>query len=190
MQMSKPAWYCARTKSKHEHIAAANVQKNLGLEVFHPRLRIDRVTRRGPMRVTEPLFPGYLFIRCVMGEKIDEIRYANGISSIVQFADRIPTVPDQVIDELQACFPAGEPMIVTDTLSPGVEVLVAEGAFAGMRASVLRIMPAKRRVQILLDVLGGPTAVEVDRNLVVSETNMMADLLPLLAIPQPAMLRA
>jgi hypothetical protein len=59
-----------------------------------------------------------------------------------------------------------------------------------MRASVLRIMPARRRVQILLDILGGPTAVEVDRNLVVSEKSMVADLLPLLAIPQQAMLRA
>ena len=190
MQMIIPAWYCARTKPKHEHIAAANVQKNLGLEVFHPRLRIERVTRRGPMRLTEPLFPCYIFIRCVMDEKLDEIRYANGISSIVQFADRIPVVPDLVIEELQACFPAGEPMVVNDTLSPGAEVLVADGAFAGMRASVLRIMPARRRVQILLDILGGPTAVEVDRNLVVSEKSMVADLLPLLAIPQQAMLRA
>src|SRR5258708_17937736 len=178
MQMIIRAGYCGCAKPKHEHIAAANVQKNLGLEVFHPRLRIERVTRRGPMRLTEPLFPCYIFIRCVMDEKLDEIRYANGISSIVQFADRIPAVPDLVIEELQACFPAGEPMVVNDTLSPGAEVLVADGAFAGMRASVLRIMPARPRVQVLLDLLGCPTAVSVDRNLVVSENRIGGDFLP------------
>ena len=60
------AWYCARTKPKHEHIAAANVRQNLGLEVFHPRLRMERATQRGVMRVVEPLFPCYIFIRCVL----------------------------------------------------------------------------------------------------------------------------
>src|SRR6266536_1508852 len=29
------AWYCARTKPKHEHIVAAGLKRNLGLEVFH-----------------------------------------------------------------------------------------------------------------------------------------------------------
>ena len=51
-----PAWYCVRTQPKHEHIAAASLGRNLGLEVFHPRLRLERATRRGQMRVIEPLF--------------------------------------------------------------------------------------------------------------------------------------
>jgi len=36
MKIESPAWYCARTKPKHEHIAAANLRKNLNLEVFIP----------------------------------------------------------------------------------------------------------------------------------------------------------
>ena len=40
-----PAWYCARTKPKHEHIAAANIITKLGLEVFNPRLRMERPTQ-------------------------------------------------------------------------------------------------------------------------------------------------
>src|SRR5256885_9917179 len=44
------AWYCARTQPKHEHIAAANLRKRLGLDVFHPRLRLERATRRGAVR--------------------------------------------------------------------------------------------------------------------------------------------
>ena len=63
MEMTDFAWYCARTKPKHEHIAAANVRRNLGLEVFHPRLRIERTTRRGLVRNVETLFPCYIFIR-------------------------------------------------------------------------------------------------------------------------------
>ena len=190
MHMAQPAWYCARTKPKHEHIAAANLRKHLGLEVFHPQLRIERSTRRGLVRNIEPLFPCYIFVHCAIMERLDQIRYTNGISSIVHFADRIPTVSDTVIAELKACFNTDEPMPVEEQLSPGAEVVLGDGAFVGMKASVLRVMPAGRRVQVLLDILGRPTAVEVDRRFVALEKNTMADLVPLLAAqPQPAMLR-
>ena len=175
MQTESTAWYCARTKPKHEHIAAANVRRRLNLEVFHPRLRVERATRRGVVRVVEPLFPGYIFVRCAIAACSNEIRYTNGISSLVHFGHRIPAVPDPVIGELQECFEAEEPMPVQDRLSPGDEVVVGEGAFAGMRAFVLRVMPARQRVQVLLEVLGGPTPVEVDRSSIVPERDAVTD---------------
>src|SRR5947209_20370042 len=116
MHTTQPAWYCARTKPKHEHIAAANVRKHLGLEVFHPQLRIERSTRRGLVRSVESLFPCYIFVRCVIQDRLDAIRYTNGISTIVHFADRIPTVSDTVIDDLKACFSSDEPMPAEERL--------------------------------------------------------------------------
>lgn len=189
MQAERQAWYCARTKPKHEHIAAANVHKNLALEVFHPRLRVERATRRGVVRVIEPLFPCYIFVRCLIEERMNDIQHTNGVSSLVHFGHRIPRVADSVIEELQECFEAGEPMMVEDRLSPGDEVVVGDGAFTGMRAFVLRVMPARQRVQILLDILGGPTPVEVDRSSVVLERNTVADRAPILAAPQLETLR-
>lgn len=179
--MESPAWYCARTKPKHEHIAAANLRKNLNLEVFHPRLRIERATRRGVMRVSEPLFPCYIFFRCLIEEKLNDIKRTGGVSTVVHFANRIPKIADTVIEELKECFEGEETMTVEDRLSPGDEVIVAEGAFSGMRAFVLRVMPARRRVQVLLDVLGRPTPAEVDENSVVIEGNGVANLVPMLA---------
>ncbi|HET7625797.1 MAG TPA: transcriptional activator RfaH [Verrucomicrobiae bacterium] len=175
-----PAWYCARTKPKHEHIAAANLGRNLGLRVFNPQLRVERATQRGPVRSVEPLFPCYVFVHCSANE-LNDIRYVSGISSLVHFGDQVPTVPDSVIADLRECFASGEPMPVEDSLAPGAEVLVAEGAFCGFEAVVLRTMPARRRVQILLDILGRPTVVEVDRHSVSCENRSMADLLPSLA---------
>ena len=181
MQIEPSAWYCARTKPKHEHIAAANVRKHLKLEVFNPRLRMERATQRGIVRSVEPLFPCYIFVRCVIEEKLNEIQHMNGVSSLVRFGHRIPKVGDTIIEELQKHFEAEEPMAVEDRLSPSDEVTIADGAFAGMQAKVLRVMPATRRVQILLDILGGPTSVEVDRASVVLEKNTVADRVPILA---------
>jgi transcriptional antiterminator RfaH len=183
VQVDSAAWHCVRTKPKHEHIAAATLRKNLGLEAFLPRLRIERATRRGAVNSIEPLFPCYLFVHCVIGERLDEIKHTNGVSSLVQFGGRIPIVEDLIIEELQECFEADEPMTVENRLTPGTEVAVAGGAFDGMHAHVLRNMPAKQRVQILLDILGQPTPVEVDRTAVVLLENTLADLAPALARP-------
>jgi len=183
MKIESPAWYCARTKPKHEHIAAANLRKNLNLEVFHPRLRIERATRRGVMRVSEPLFPCYIFFRCIIDEKLGEIQRTNGVNTVVHFARRIPKIADAVIEELKECYEGEETMTVKDRLSPGDEVVVVDGAFRGMCAFVLRVMSARKRVQVLLDVLGRPTPAEVDENSVVNERNTVATLVPILAAP-------
>jgi len=183
MQIEYPAWYCARTKPKHEHFAAAHLRKNLSLEVFHPRLQVERATQRGVMRVLEPLFPGYVFVRCVLQECLNEIQYTNGIHSLVHFGHRIPSVADSIVEELQECFGMEDTITVHDRISPGDEVNIAEGAFAGMHAYVLRLMPVRKRVQVLLDILGGPTSVEVDRCSVVPVKNSFAELVPILAVP-------
>ncbi len=175
------AWYCVRTKPKHEHIAAANLARHLALEIFCPRLRLERSTRRGLVRVLEPLFPCYLFVRCVLEEKLDDLRYTNGVCSLVNFGGRVATVPDDVVAGLRSYFADGAVMAVKDELQPGAEVIVAGGAFEGMRASVLRILPARRRVQVLLEILGRPTSVEVERAFVALERNNLADRVPFLA---------
>lgn len=116
---------------------------------------------------------------------MNEIKHSNGISSLVHFGDRIPKVDDSIIEELQECFDAEEPMTVENRLLPGDEVSVAAGAFAGMSAFVLRNMPARGRVQVLLDILGRPTPVEVDRIAVVLARNSLADSVPTLAAQAP-----
>ncbi len=180
------SWYCARTQPKHEHIAAAGLHTRLGLEVFHPRLRLERATARGVVRVIEPLFPCYIFVHCDLTEHLDKIRYVNGVSSLVSFGGTIPVVPDEVIDDLRQCFESEEPMLVEDRLCAGAEVTLADGALAGSHGVVVRVLPAKQRVQILLDFLGRTTLAEVDRKSLIVENRSLADLMPALATISPA----
>ena len=175
------AWYCARTKLKHEHIAAANLRSHLRLDVFHPQLRNQRSTGRGIVRVIEPLFPCYIFVRCVLSESLTAIRYTNGVGSFVSFGNRIPIVPNPVIEELRVSFGIEELIDCEESLSPGASVIFTAGAFAGMNASVLRVLSAGQRVQVLLDVLGRPTSVDVARSSLVLENFTIADRLPSLA---------
>ncbi len=174
------AWYCARTQPKHEHIATGSLRSRLGLEVFNPRLKIERSTARGVVRVIEPLFPCYIFVRCQLDDCLDQVRYITGISSLVRFGQKIPPVPDEVVEELRLCFETDDPMAVEEQLRPGTEVTVAEGAFLGSQGIVVRVLPSKQRVQILLDFLGRATLTEVDRNSVCAQERSLSQLVPAL----------
>lgn len=176
------AWYCARTKPKNEHIAAGNIRVNLGLEVFNPRLRSEQTTIRGVIKqVTEPVFPGYIFVRCALPLHLDQVRYASGVSNLVNFGGTIPPVPEAVISDLKSCFGAEEVLELEREPAAGDGVTLAGGAFLGMHAVVLRALPAKRRVQILLEILGRPTTIEVDRNSLTLHRTSIAEYLPILA---------
>jgi transcription antitermination factor NusG len=114
---------------------------------------------------------------------LSDIQHTSGVNALVRFGQKIPTVDEARIEELQECFTAGEPMDVESRLAPADEVRIVDGVFAGIRAFVLRVMPARMRVQVLLDILGRPTPVEVDRTSVILEKNTLADLAPVLAAP-------
>lgn len=185
------AWYCVRTKPKHDHIAAANLRRNLGLEVFNPCLRFERSTRKGIRRVTEPLFPGYVFVRCTLEKSFDDIQHANGVATLVHFGKRVPRIADSIVEELQRFFPTAEPLSVQDQILPGEEVAVGDGPFSGMKAVVLRVLPARQRVEVLLEILGRPASLELDWNFVVRENrNAVAHMAPVLARQQDSIVCA
>ena len=152
------------------------------MEVFHPRLRIERATRRGLVRTVEPLFPCYVFVRCCLDHQADDIRYTYGVSSLVHFGGNVPAVSEQVVEELRQCFESEEPFPAQDPLHVGSEVTVAEGSFLGSRGIVIRMLPARQRVQILLDFLGRTTVAEVDRKSLTLEEQSLADMMPGLAV--------
>jgi hypothetical protein len=73
-------------------------------------------------------------------------------------------------------------MAIQERFRPGTEVTVAEGAFLGSHGVVVRTLPAKHRVQILLDFLGRTTVAEVDRKSLLVEERCPADIMPALAL--------
>ena len=73
-------------------------------------------------------------------------------------------------------------MMVQDPLRVGSQVTVADGSLLGSQGIVVKVLPAKQRVQILLDFLGRTTLAEMDRNSLIVEDRSMVDLMPSLAM--------
>src|SRR6266436_5148559 len=148
------AWFCLRSKPKHEHIAAAHLRILEEVTVFCPRIRFQRITRRGLVWVTEAMFPGYLFAHFELAEMHRQVRYAHGVSGIVRFADRYPTIDEGALEQLRAHTGHSEVKELSYKLSQGDDVRIVEGEFAGLEAVVVQVLAAKERVKILMDGLG------------------------------------
>jgi transcriptional antiterminator RfaH len=158
----EPAWYCLRTQPKHEHIAAAHLRKLREVAVFCPRIRFKRVTRQGLVWVTEAMFPGYLFARFQLTEMHRQVGYTHGVSGILRFADRYPTIEEAALAQLRDHVGTMEIKELDYALSQGDNVRIAEGAFAGLEAVVTQVLPAKERVRVLMDFLGRKMEAEVE----------------------------
>jgi len=166
---SSAHWFCLRTQTKREHIAADYVRQIPGAAVFLPRVRFQRKTVRGPVWFTEALFPGYVFAQFDFQGLFRQVTHAPGIRGIVHFGDRWPTIPEAAIAELQTALGPEDVHTVTDPLVAGEEIEVAAGAFRGLKAVVARVMPARERVIVLLEFLGRQTSVEIGARDVIRE---------------------
>ncbi len=160
------AWYVLRTQVKRERLAAENLRLIEGVEVFSPRLRYLKRTRRGKIWWVEPLFPGYLMAKFSLEEEGRLVGYSAGVSKVLQFGDHCPTVPEAFIRKLQEEIVGSDDgdseIVVQRKLNLGDEVEIGDGPFKGMEGEVIEIKPATERVSLLLEFLGSKKPVEID----------------------------
>ena len=167
LTMNELAWFCVRTQTKREHIAAGHLREMEGIEVFCPRLRYRKATRRGTVWWIEPLFPGYLLARFNLMESERAVTFCQGVRGLVRFGPEIPSVPESFVQVLRDEIGSRETtdleiLTVAPAIECGDEVEVAIGPLAGMRGVVVAIAPAAERVKILMDFLGQPHAIDMD----------------------------
>lgn len=166
-ESSVPEWFCVRTQTKREHIAAGHLREIDGVEVFCPRLRYRKATRRGKIWWVEPLFPGYVLAKFNIAEMERAVTFCQGIRGLVRFGSKIPAVPDSFVESLRLevknrSDDDEELFSVSPVIEVGDEVEIAHGPLQGMRGTIVSVAPAVERVKILLEFLGQTHAVDVD----------------------------
>jgi transcriptional antiterminator RfaH len=157
----QPRWFCIRSKPKRQDVAASHL-RSFGIEVFNPQLRYRKPTRRGPAWCVAPLFPNYLFARFELLTFFRRARYAFGVSEILRFGGRWAEVPEAEITHLQEVWSHTDAIQPPQDLKVGAPVVLSGGLFHGAEATVVALLPARQRVKILLDFLGGVKEAEVD----------------------------
>ena len=156
-------WYCLHTAPRQENKVALVLQRELGLDVFAPRIRFRRMRAGQPLWATEALFPGYLFARFEYFERRRQINALPGVTSVVHFGDQVSPVHDAIM-AMRALVHDNETVEVTADPQPGSEVVITGGSLRGLRVLVTRVIPARQRIAILLDLLGSQREVEIERD--------------------------
>jgi len=166
MSESAPAaWYVVRTQVKREKLAAEGLRRLEGVEVFLPRLRYQKTTRRGKVWWVEAIFPGYLLAKFDHFHMSRAVTYAQGVSKIVGFGNHVPEVPEDFVEALREEVARhqseNEEIVVDWSVKEGDRLEIADGPFKGMEGEVVQVRSAEKRVGLLLEFLGEMKPIEM-----------------------------
>src|SRR5262252_8272695 len=78
-----PLWYAAYTASRHEKTVAEHLRQR-DVECFLPLYETIRQWNNGRHRVQMPLFPGYVFVRIEMRDRM-RVLQVPGLVQLVTF---------------------------------------------------------------------------------------------------------
>lgn len=155
-------WHLLYTKPHKESLVHAQLDGR-GIEVFFPYLQYERGHRRG-VRL-EPFFPHYLFVKTdLMAAEASGLRSLPGLRKIVDFDERPAVIPDEIVDDLRRRLDPYRDRIVPKSewlFTPGQQVEVTDGPFVGFEAIYQRSLSGGQRVQILLDMMGSWTRMQL-----------------------------
>ncbi len=154
-------WYCVKTRPKQEGVATRLLRWELGVKVFCPKIRFKRARSTGVAWVNEAIFPGYIFARFVYPVLYRRISATSGVAKTLSFGNRPAMLDDSIITDLRCHVADNETVEIACEIKEGEEIRVIEGPFQGVRALVTRILPARERVAILLNMLGQEREIEV-----------------------------
>ena len=154
-----PRWYAAYTRSNHERTAAEQMKRR-SIEHFVPTYETVRRWKDRRKRLEMPLFPGYVFVRVAIEERLS-VLVVPGIVRLVGFENRPVPVADEEIESLRTIVdrrfrPEPHPF-----LPVGRKVRIKRGALEGVTGILVR---KKGRVRLLIsvDLIRQSAAVEVD----------------------------
>jgi len=154
-------WYALRVQSKYEQLVSATL-RGKGYEEFLP---LYRSRRRWSDRVKEidlPLFPGYLFCRFAVNERLMPILTTPGIISIVGAGKTPIAISNEEIAAVQAIIRSGLPTLPWPCLTVGSRVFIHGGPLAGIEGICLNVDKVFRLL-VSIPLLQRSVAVEIDR---------------------------
>lgn len=156
----EPRWYAAYTSANHERRVATQLGER-AVEHFLPQYESVRRWKDRTMKLQLPLFPGYIFVRLDVRERLRVLQIP-GVSRLVGFGGGLPTaLPDEEIDALRRSLAEGLKPEPHPYLKAGRRMRVKAGPLQGMKGILVRKKNGSRIV-ISIDVILRSMAVEID----------------------------
>jgi len=157
-------WFAVNTKPRKEDYVTRQLEAK-GREVYLPKIVVVRKRGAARLSLSEPLFPGYLFVRLNSEPTaVQAVNWTPGVRRLLCSGGTPVPVPDAAIDLIrQRLAPRGR-----QTLKPqadflvGSQVAIRQGPFAGLLGVVEKPISGKGRVRVLLELLQRQITLEID----------------------------
>jgi len=166
----KARWYVVHTYSGHESkVAEALKQRTQTLHLSHKILAVLIPTKekiqikRGQKKtVNEKIFPGYMLVYMEMADDSWlAVRTTQGITGFVGMSSKPTPLPKHEIKAIQKYMQQGTPEYKAD-FTEGEAVRITDGPFNDFLGTVNNINEEKGTVEVLINIFGRETPVELD----------------------------
>ena len=157
-------WYLVHTKPRQEACALQNLEQQ-GYDCYLPLLVSEKLIKGAVSKLTEPLFPRYLFIRLDTGDSAKSwspIRSTRGVSKLVSFGNQPAKVSDELVDLIRARETSGE-IAEKRLFNPGESIQLVDRPFAGIEG-IFQSIDGTQRVMILIELMSKPVRMAVSPN--------------------------
>jgi transcription antitermination factor NusG len=164
-------WYALQIQSKLQTVAAA-VLSGKGYEAHAP---LYPSRRRWSDRVKEvdlPLFPGYIFCRFDVRERLP-ILTTPGVLSVVGAGKNPIAVDDKEIETIREVLRSGHGVQPWPFLNTGSRVFIERGPLKGVEGIIINADKVRRLV-VSVSLLQRSVAVEIDREWAIPISNPTA----------------
>lgn len=151
-------WYAVYTSANHEK----RIAEQLGVrsvEHFLPLFGTVRQWKDRKVRIDQPLFPGYVFVRLALRDRLQVLQLP-GVARLVGFGGVPCPLADFDVEAMQTCLARGVEIKPHPYLQIGRRVRVAKGPLLGLQGILVRRKNSTRFV-VSLDLILRSVAVEI-----------------------------
>jgi transcription termination/antitermination protein NusG len=150
-------WHVLHTKSRQEKALSAELER---LDILHflPLVTQTRYYGKRKFRVSEPLFPGYVFLRGPI-ERAYAADRTSRVANIIHVADQFQL--DWELRNLALAMDQRVPLDPYPFLKVGIRVRVKAGPFMGLQG-VIESKEALGRLVLQIRMLGQAVSVPMD----------------------------
>jgi transcription antitermination factor NusG len=157
-----PRWFAIRTSPRWEALASTELTQR-GLETYLPVCRVKRRWSDRTKIMDQPLFPGYLFGRFHLNDRVRELQ-APGVKQILGIGNTPAPISAAELDNLRKLVAANPVMVPWPYLQAGQRIRIDRGPLAGVRGFVVRAGEESLRIVVSVDLLQRSVATEIDRD--------------------------
>ena len=157
-------WYILQFKANSHYQASKNLNQQ-GFKTFLPTInttsrKISRFTN-----TTQPLFPGYMFVKFDKTEsEWQKINNTYGVSRLIIFNNTLKSVPSIFVNNLMyRCDSLGN-LLPIEKLNKGDQVKISKGPFADFIATV-ETYETEQRTWVLMDLMGRKIKMQISSSI-------------------------